>query len=157
MIEWMGKWICSIAAASICLSFLQALLPKGAVQTITKATGGLVLTLVMLGPLLDLDITGMESRYDDYQNRVDEQIANYTQSYQRQMEQLIQEETGAYISKKAGQMGIDCQVRVVTQLHDGIPVPEEVILSTQKDPVLAVWITGELGIDEMHQHWEDIQ
>lgn len=154
MIEGIKEWLLGLIAAAMCLSVLYALLPKGAIQAIAKVTGGMVLLLVLLRPLLGAKLDGIELRYDDYQQQIDSQISTYREAHLQQMETLIQQETGAYISEKAGQMGISCEIQVETQLVDGVPVPTAVWLETQKDAALAAWIAGELGIDEAQQHWE---
>ena len=157
MMEWLKNWLLGIVAASICLSLLYTLAPKGAVRTIARVSGGLVLFLVMIQPLTGLDTEELRVRYVTYQEQIDAQIEAYRADYYAQLERRIEEDTGAYISEKAAQMGMVCDVDVVTELRDGVPLPAEVILDIPEDQVLSVWITQEVGIDAKHQYWKETE
>jgi len=157
MMEWLKSWLLGIVAASICLSLLYTLAPKGAVRTIARVSGGLVLFLVMIQPLTGLDAEALRVRYVTYQEQIDAQIEAYRADYYAQLERRIEEDTGAYISEKAAQMGMVCDVDVVTELRDGVPLPAEVILNIPEDQVLSVWITQEVGIDAKHQYWKETE
>ena len=45
-------WLFGVIAAAMALSILYALVPKGALLTIAKCTGGLIMLLVVVRPLL---------------------------------------------------------------------------------------------------------
>ena len=155
MMEWLKTWLLSIVAASVCLSLLHSLSPNGAVRSIARISGGLVLFLVMVQPLTGLDAEELRLRYVDYQQQIDEQIEAYREDYYGQLEKRIEGETGAYISEKAAQMGLVCSPKVESQAQDGVPIPSEVTLDLSKDQVLSAWIAQEIGIDAEHQHWEE--
>ena len=60
-------WLFGIVAAAMVLSILYALLPKGALLTVAKCTGGLIMLLVVIRPLLALDLTGVHTDYEAWQ------------------------------------------------------------------------------------------
>ena len=49
MMDGIRQWLLGVLAAAMALSLLYALLPKGAVRGAARATGGLILLLVVLG------------------------------------------------------------------------------------------------------------
>ena len=110
--------------------------------------------LVLLRPWTYLDVRDWDWRYQEYQQQIDGQIDLYRQDYLQQMESIIERETGAYISKKAEQMGIACRVDVEAEVENGVPVPASVRIGSQKNNVLADWIETELGISQTKQYWE---
>ena len=155
--EQLKSWLFAIMAAAICLAILDALVPKGAIRSIAKMTGGLVMFLVVLRPLTGGELPEVRWEYDSCRQNVDEQIDTYRQGYLQEMEAIIEERTGAYISEKAEQMGIICAVRVETELENGVPVPSSVTLSVPKDGAFSLWIEREIGIGEARQYWEGTQ
>lgn len=155
MIDMIRQWLIGVIAAAACLSVLEAMVPKGAVKGIAKVTGGLVMFLVLLRPWMNADLTDLEWKYQDYQQQINEQIGTYREDYQQQMESIIERELSAYISKKAEQMDLPCQVKVETEIKNEVPVPAAVRLSIKKDDALSAWIEEELGIGATQQHWED--
>ena len=62
MMDGIRQWLLGVLAAAMALSLLYALLPKGAVRGAARATGGLILLLVVLGPLAGLDLSDLALR-----------------------------------------------------------------------------------------------
>lgn len=152
--EQLKAWIFAIMAAAICLTVLDALVPKGTIRSIAKMTGGLMMFLVVLWPLTGGQLPEVFWEYDSCQQNVNDRIDTYQQSYLQEMEAIIEEQTGAYISEKAEQMGIVCTVRVETETENGVPVPSSVTLNIPKDVDFSRWIEREIGIGEAKQIWE---
>ena len=153
MIDALKEWLLAVISAAVCLAVLDALIPKGAIRGIAKVSGGLVMFLVMVQPWQQLDPTDWEMKYETYQQQIDDQVGQYRETYREQMEVIIEEETGAYISEKAESMGVMCRAEVETALEDGVPIPASVRLDAARDEVLALWIEQELGIAEAQQYW----
>lgn len=150
-------WLFGIMAASMALSILYALVPKGALLTIAKCTGGLVLLLVLLRPLLTLAPGELHLQYEEWEQTIQQQTETYTAANQQEMETLIQEETAAYISEKAAQLGLTCHPEVICQIRDGVPFPVEVTLDIPKNTALSQVIKSDLGIDEAYQRWQETE
>ena len=141
MMDGIRQWLLGVLAAAMALSLLYALLPKGAVRGAARATGGLILLLVVLGPLAGLDLSDLALRYEDLSRDMERQ------------ELGIQQRTAAYISEKAAQLGLSCRPRVETAWRDGVPYPSGVTLDIAENQALAEVLTDELGIPPSQQHW----
>ena len=150
-------WLFGIVAAAMALALLYALVPKGALLTVAKCTGGLIMLLVVIRPLLALDLNGLQVGYEEWERTIQQQTDDYTAANQQEMEVIIQQETAAYISEKAAQLGLTCQPEVICQLRDGVPFPVEVVLDIPEDSGLAQLIADDLGIDRAHQHWRETE
>ena len=124
-----------------------------AVRAAAKATGGLILLLVVLGPLAGLELSDLALRYQDLSRDMERQAEAYRQEGQAQLELGIQQRTAAYISEKAAQLGLSCCPRVETAWRDGVPYPSGVTLDIAENQALAEVLTDELGIPPSQQHW----
>ena len=150
-------WLFGIVAAAMVLSILYALIPKGALLTIAKCTGGLVMLLVVLRPLLALDTNSLRWQYEAWEDTIQQQTEAYTDANRQEMAAIIQQETAAYISEKAAALGLTCHPEVACQERDGVPFPVEVTLDIPKNAALSRIIAADLGIDEGHQRWRETE
>ena len=154
MMDGIRQWLLGVLAAAMALSLLYALLPKGAVRGAARATGGLILLLVVLGPLAGLDLSDLTLRYEDLSRDMERQAEAYRQEGQAQLELGIQQRTAAYISEKAASLGIDCRVQVEVRTEDGLPLPYGASLDVERDQVLSDYMAQELGIPASRQSWQ---
>ena len=150
-------WLFGIVAAAMALALLYALVPKGALLTVAKCTGGLIMLLVVIRPLLALDLNGLQVGYEEWERTIQQQTDDYTAANQQEMEVIIQQETVAYISEKAAELGVACHPEVTCQLWDGVPFPVEVTMDIPKNAALSRIIAADLGIDEGHQRWRETE
>ena len=146
-------WLFGVIAAAMALSILYALVPKGALLTIAKCTGGLIMLLVVVRPLLALDPAALHIRYEEWDRLIAQQTEAYTAENQQKMEAIIQKETAAYISEKAAALGLSCNPEVTCRQQDGVPFPAEVTLDIPKNAALSKIIAADLDIGEEAQHW----
>ena len=154
MMDGIRQWLLGVLAAAMALSLLYALLPKGAVRGAARATGGLILLLVVLGPLAGLELSDLALRYEDLSRDMERQAEAYRQEGQVQLELGIQQRTAAYISEKAASLGIDCRVQVEVRTEDGLPLPYGASLDVERDQVLSDYMAQELGIPASRQSWQ---
>lgn len=150
-------WLMGIVAAAMALSILYALVPKGALLTVARCTGGLILMLVVFRPLLALEPDTLSLQYDTWQNTVQQQTDDYAAQQQQELTRIIQQETAAYISEKAAALGLTCCPQVACQLQDGVPLPVEVTLDIPRNEALSALIAADLGIGEAQQHWREAE
>ena len=153
--EGLRNWIFSLAAAAICLSVLQPMIPKGTIRGIFRISSGLVLLVVALRPLLGFDSERLTLHYSDYQAEMDRQIEVYRADYEEELTDIIQRQTGAYISEKAAEMGVACSAQVTAEVCGEIPIPTKVVLDIPRHRELEAWIHTELAIGPEAQHWEE--
>ena len=155
MIQMLKEWLFGLVAAAMLLAMLNALLPKRVFHAIGKVTGGLILMLVLLRPILGLRWDDLSGKYRDYELQIEQQTEAYTQENYQQMADIIEQRLNAYIWETAAQMGLDCEAEVETQLRDGVPYPVSVTLYSDYHEGLSDRIFRELGIAPEQQHWED--
>ena len=148
-------WLFGIVAASMALSILYALLPKGAILTAAKCAGSLILILVMLRPLVTLRLEDLAVSYDVWEERTAEQTEQLTQDNLSSMEALIEEECSAYISEKAAQLGLTVKAEVLCEVRDGVPFPAEVTLDIPYNEMLSESIAADLDIPYEKQYWQE--
>lgn len=154
MINGLREWLLTMIAAAIIWAILETVLPKSAAGAVTRAGGGLVMLLVLLQPLMTLIPQRAEWKYENYLHQIEEKIEEYRAEGEAQMADIIQQETGAYISEKAAEMGISCHARVETAVRDGVPYPYRVVLDTKWNEELSFWLERELDIAAEQQSWE---
>lgn len=157
MIQMLKEWLFGLVAAAMLLAMLNTLLPKRVFQAIGKVTGGLILMLVLLRPILGLRWDDLSGKCRDYEQQIEQQTEAYTRENQREMENIIEQRLNAYIWETAAQMGLDCKAEVETQLRDGVPYPVSVTLYREYHEELSNRISQELGIAPEQQRWEDSQ
>lgn len=150
-------WLFGIVAASMALSILYALLPKGAILTAAKCAGSLILILVMLRPLVTLRVEDLEFSYDGWEDLTTEQTEQLTQDNLSEMEALIEGECSAYISEKAAQLGLTVRAEVLCELRDGVPFPGSVTLNIPYHEELSDTIAADLDIPYEKQHWQETE
>ena len=147
-------WLIGLMAVAVILTVLSTLLPEGSVKKIAGITGGLVLLLTLLRGLRSLDVANLRLSYDDCAAQISRQTEAYREQSLRNMESLIAERCGAYISEQAQTFGISCSPQVeVAQTGEGIAIPSAVTMDVSYHAGLAQIIAENLGIDEQNQKW----
>lgn len=155
MMQMLKEWLFGLVAVAMLLAMLNTLLPKRVFHAIGKVTGGLILMLVLMRPILGLRWEALSGKYHDYELQIEQQTEVYAQESQQQMEDIIEQRLNAYIWDTAVEMGLDCEAEVETQLRDGVPYPVSVTLYRDYHEELSDRIFRELGIAPEQQHWED--
>ena len=154
MTLWLKEWLTGMIAAATVLSLVYILIPRRTVNTVARFTGGLILLLVIVRPLMEIKPDALKMEYRSCQQEVERQIAFYQEDHETQMAAIIEEKTAAYISKKASELGISCRITVETEVRDGVPIPSRISLQTPRDEPLSRWIEEEIGIPRDAQTWE---
>ena len=154
MIQVLKEWLFGLVAAAMLLAMLNILLPKRVFRAIGKVTGGLILMLVLLRPVLGLRWEELSGKYQDYELQIRQQTEVYTQENRQQMEDIIEQQLNAYIWETAAEMGLDYEAAVETQLRDGVPYPMSVTIYGDYHEGLSDRIFRDLGIAPELQNWE---
>ena len=129
MLAWIKTWLLGLTAAALLVAAAQSLMPGGAVRRVGRLTGGLVLLLAALGPVLTLDQDALSRALSEYHLPV-EQVEAFQNSGGDVFKELIEEEAGAYISDKAAALGIQGSIAVEARAgEDGYPVPYRVTVA----------------------------
>ena len=152
MMEHIRQWLCSVVAVSLLVSVVQSLVPKGSLGRVSSFLSGLVLLAVLLGPLPELDLAGLEL------GNLQEETREIRQKMEAEEETALKagiaERTEAYISDKAAALGGTVRARVETRTGaDGVPLPWSAELEGAYTEELAQWMETELDIPRERQVW----
>lgn len=148
-------WLTGIFAAALILAILLSLVPKSAIRSVAKYTGGLIMLLMMLRPVLGVDLSQLRVDLDDSVFLITEQAENYQKENLQEMSTLIEQETAAYISEEAASLGLTCHAVVDTEIRDGVPFPCTATLDIPRNEHLAAYMAGVLDIPPEHQYWQE--
>ena len=154
MIEWLRTWLLSLIAATLVLTIFYGVLPKNPVRSVARSIGAIILVLVLLKPLLGAKFTNLKISFEDTRQRMDRQVQTYREDYQAQYEEIIAEQTAAYIQDRGIAYGISCQPMVDVRWQEEVPLPYSVHMGIQYISGLAEEISQQLGIPEERQFWE---
>lgn len=152
MIDAVRSWLTAVIAASFLIAAAQSLVPEGTLRKIAGFAGGLALVLTLARPLLGADFQKLDLNYDRYAGEIRQRQGELQAQSDRAMGELIAEKTEAYILDKAGELGLDVTVRVLTEPgENGLPVPAGAELAGQQSQALAEYMERELGIPRERQ------
>lgn len=152
-----GAYLVSVATATILLSLVQSLLPKGAVKQVAGFVGGLLVVLAVLSPIVKIDpeeIVRSASRFQRQTRSMTQQIQTENEAL---MAPIIKERCETYILDKARQQGAEIQAEVTLEEQNGYPCPVSVVLTGAVTPEQRAWLTQEIsqsmGIPAQRQEW----
>lgn len=156
MIGAVRTWLTTLVAVSLLLSVVQTLVPEGRLRRIASFTGGLLLMLTLLRPLLGADLERLDLHLEDYEAEIAARQAELAESGRDQLQSIIETRTAAYISDKADALGLNVTVRVEAEAgEDGVPVPRRADLAGERSEALASYMEESLGIPRERQVWRD--
>ena len=145
-----------IGGAMICGVVLN-LTPEGKFRQISKFLCGLFLTISLLHPLSEMDLSRIASNWQKTQDISTEDISAMAQDYSRSLlAEVIKREVEEYILDKAAALGTS----LTSDIHlspDDIPIPMAVTLTGSPDHAvkkqLETLIAQDLGIAKENQTW----
>ena len=157
MLELIARWVLGVTAAALAVAVADALCPEGSVRAVLRLTGGLVLLLAMVQPVLKLDGDALTGALTRYRLDLEDQRQTLEEENSQVMQAIIEEQAGAYIQDKAQELGIDCQVEVTAQGED-YPIPQTVTirgsLTGEQREALTRAIETDLAIPAQRQIYE---
>ena len=150
------EWLTSLVAVSMLLSVARTLVPEGSIRKISSFTGGLILLVVLLRPLLGADLSRLDLHLEDYERAIGQRQEELASAGEAELAGIIEERTAAYISDKADTLGLAVKVQVETKpAGDGVPVPWRAEIWGPRSPALATYMEEELGIPGERQVWHE--
>ena len=154
MMAALREWLTGIVVVTLLLSAAQTLVPDGAVKRATSFTGGLILLLVVLQPVVKTDLARLKLDFFDYEAAVEQARMELESTSKKELASLIEHRTATYISDKAKAWGQSLDVSVKTEENEeGIPIPALVELEGTPLPELTQWMEQELGLGAERQVW----
>ncbi len=121
--EIIRTWLLSVTVSAMVIAAAEALMPAGAVKRVGKLTGGLILVLGILQPLVTMDY---EDLYDMVSSLPAGAISQETleEKTYEPMKGIIEEELSAYIVDKGEQLGRPARPRwSVPRGRESFPFP----------------------------------
>ena len=157
--ELLKTWILGVTGAAVVLAAADALMPEGTVKTVGKITGGLILALALLNPLVRADY---ETLFQKVSHLPDGRICreDLEEETYHTMKQVIEQKLAAYIVDKGTELGAVCAASVVCQPGEGgVPVPQTAAitgtLTSEQQKALSECITQDLGLSPEQQHYQN--
>jgi|LSQX01.2.fsa_nt_gb hypothetical protein len=157
-------WIIGITAASILVSAVIAITPKGAPKRSVRLVGGLILFIVIIDPLKKMDLSDLafysmqyRADYEKYEEKLIFQNSSM-------IETIIEDKTRTYILQKAELLGVKCDVEVsAKKREDGYPYPDKIVFYVMEEcdseliEQLSYVVSSELGVPEEKQEWRSAE
>ncbi|MBR5570140.1 MAG: hypothetical protein IKW10_04515 [Oscillospiraceae bacterium] len=152
-----GYVIGIICAAIVCAVINQWSEKKGTHGAILKILTGVFMTITLVSPLLDFDMTGIDSRFSWITADAESAVQNGQILAKDSMAEIIKTQCEAYILDKAAFWELNLSVEVTLSESDP-PIPNGVELTGNVSPYaknqMTNWIVEELGISKEHQVWK---
>ncbi|MCD7928967.1 MAG: hypothetical protein LUF86_02260 [Clostridiales bacterium] len=159
MIEVLHQWILAVTAVSLLTALCQALMPPGTVKRVSSMTCGLLIFFVLVQPLARADYAQLLEDFQDYYAGLGDYDATLADTNSALTEELIAQNTAAYIEDKAEAAGITCAVAVACGQREGVPVPETVTVSGSLSQTEQAWLIAlaeeDLGMEAQAVQFEE--
>ena len=153
----MSAYILRVVAAAVVCALLGALLPpKTAAGQISKILCGILLTITIISPLMDISFQNITGYFDALATDADQYVSEGEDAMRQQLTAIIKSETEAYILDKAKQMDLQIAVEVeLDENNNSIPCAVTITgqISAYSKKVLSGYITDTLGIAKENQVW----
>lgn len=150
------NWILSVTVCAMIIALAEGMMPDGTVKKIAKLTGGLVLMLGILQPIVHLDYDELFQAANGLPE-VEVTIPTAGEDTNTVLiKSIIEEKLSAYVWDKAQALGIACVVQIrCTVNEEAVPVPEEAevrgLLSAEQQRQMEHLLVQELGIAKEEQ------
>lgn len=153
------NWLIGVTAAAMVVALADSLVPEGAVKKIGKLAGGLLMIVAILQPLAGLNYETLAAALANYRMETEGYSSALKTENERLMKTIIEEQTGAYIQDKAGELAVVCTAQVTCQVTgDGNLYPASVViygeLTQEQVNALSRIIEGDLAIPAENQRYE---
>lgn len=157
--ELIRNWLIGITVSAMVVALADSLMPDGAIKKLGKLTGGLMIMLSILQPLISLDYGVMSEILVDYRIQSEAYSAGVETKNVQLIKNIIEEKTSAYIQDKAAELGIVCKADVTCLAREEeTPYPTSVVvygeLEESQIQTLRKIIEGDLAIAVEDQHYE---
>ena len=110
--NFLRDWLVGVVAAALLTAVCEAMMLKSTVKKVGRLTAGLILTLAMLGPLVQLRIEDFSDALTRYRAEIGSYGETISEENRRLMRVIIEERSAAYVEERASAMGLSCTVTV---------------------------------------------
>ena len=156
MMESLRTWLSSIVAVTLLIAMAESLVPEVTLRRVAGFTGGLVLLLALVRPVLAGGLPDLTLETEKWTAAIEEEQASLSRQGEDALAALIAERTASYIWDKGAALGLEVKANVETRTGEaGLPVPQRVELEGPYSKELADYITHELNIPPERQVWNE--
>lgn len=155
MMDAVRMWLLGVTMTSFLLSLAETLVTQEGVRRVLRLSGGVLLILVMVRPLLGLMGEAPAFSFSQYAEEAAALEENFERKQADALSALIAEEVAAYISDKAEELGAPCGATVEVAIEDGVPLPRAAEMTIPYHAGLSQWLERELRIGEENQVWQE--
>lgn len=154
--EFMRSWILSVTVSAMIIAIAEGLMPAGTVKKVGKLTGGLVLMLGILQPIVRLDYEELFLAANGQQNITLESQEAQQETNGALLKSIIEQEAAAYVLDKAQTLGYSCAVSICCELgENNVPYPDRAeirgLLDQEQRQTIAKLLSEDLGIPKGKQ------
>ena len=154
--EFMRTWILSVTISAMIIAVAESMMPEGTVKKVAKLTGGLVLMLGILQPIVRMDYDDLFLAANGLPDISVQAQETQKSGNQEILKSIIEEELSAYVLDKAEKMGCSCEVEFhCIPGESGTPMPESVKvrgqLTAQQRSAMQALLAEDLGIPKEQQ------
>lgn len=151
--EWLKGWFIAITCAAMLTAVAVILTPEGAPRKVARFAGGMLMLVAVMGPVRDMNLGDLAQALSKYRYSGDTAVtaAALTEETRRS---IIEQQTAAYISDKAVDLGLtEVEVAVTCETtEEGYPTPTHVFVKAAGEEeawsALQRAITADFAIDE---------
>ncbi len=113
--ESIRAWIVSLSAASMVASAAGALVPKNAAGKATSLAGRALVMAVLLSPIGKVDFYMFNEASNEISRRIELSSEGFYSENEKLRQNIIEDETAAYILQRAQNMDVSCEVSVFAE------------------------------------------
>ncbi|MGM9660675.1 MAG: hypothetical protein ACI3WQ_08755 [Faecousia sp.] len=152
--DGLRQYVIAAVAAGLLCGVINRLTQISGCREVVQVLCGVFMTIVLLQPIYGLGDTSWEFLFSGFERQAEEVAADGVLAADSMKEEIIKQQTEAYILDKATAMGAEVDVSV-TVGEDCIPVSARI--SGTVSPLIRSRLTdileSELGIPGEHQQW----
>jgi len=157
--ELIRTWILTVTVSAMIIALAEGLMPQGTVKRVGRLTGGLVLMLGILQPLVHMDYDELFLVANGLGEVVVESREEQDMRNNEAMKSIIEKELSAYALDKAQTLGLGCTVSITCHLGENdVPYPDQAVVTglsgeARKQTMMRL-LREDLGIPDARQIYE---
>ena len=154
--EQLRLWILGIAVTSLLLGLGEALVTQKGIQQVLRLAGGVLLIVVLLGPIGKMSGAWQGFSLEDYRSQIASREEELREEQEENLSAIIESQLDEYIWDKAQAMGLDVTISVSTRKSSGgVALPDRVAIKGPYNAEFSRWLEEEMGVDAEHQIWQE--
>jgi len=155
MMNGIRQWIAGVIALSFAMSLGEKLIAGAGIKRIWNMVGGILLTIAIFSPLLELTDAQWELSLWEAAEQTSLLEQSLRESGEEQLASGIEEALETYIWDKAKALGLSGEIEVSVSGKEGGYLPQTIVLKMPFHQQLSEVISKELGLGRDRQLWQE--